>query len=125
MRYEILCKTVAAVLLITILARWRAISIAGEIDQGGVHAVIALLMAVTMVLALATVAGLWAARRWGFLVFYPFGVLFTLLFGASLIPYAAALIPADARMAGVLAVNAAVLALVALLHLRHPESRGR
>lgn len=125
MRYEILCKVIAAVILFTVLARWRAISIAGQIDQGGVHAVTALLMVMTMALALATVAGLWTARRWGFLAFYPFGVLFTILFGASLIPFVALLVPVEARVAGVIAVNAAVLVLVAVLHRLHPDHRSR
>ena len=77
-------------------------------------------MMVTLALALASVAGLWTGRRWGFLVFYPFGVLFTVLFGATLIPFVAMLIPVEARVAGVFVVNAIVLALVAIVHRKYP-----
>jgi hypothetical protein len=35
----------------------------------------------TLALALASVVGMWTARRWGFVTLKPFGMLFTVVFG--------------------------------------------
>jgi len=86
----------------------------------GMAIVIDALMLATLALTLVSVVGMWRARRWGFVAFYPFGVLFTLVFGASLIPFVPLLLPVEARVAGVFAVNGIVLVLVALVHRRHP-----
>jgi len=121
MRYRTLCKLIAAATLLSVLVRWRAFSITGaEFEHGGVATVMGALGLATFALALVSVAGMWGARVWGFVAFYPFGVLFTVVFGASLIPFVPLLLPAEARVACVIVVNSIVLALAALVHWKHP-----
>ena len=122
MVYCNLCKLVAAATLFSVLVRLRAFSLAGGFEHGGLAAVMSVLSLATFVLALASVAGLWNGRSWGFIAFYAFAILFTLLFGASLIPFVPLLLPVGARFAGVLVLNALVVALVAFLHWKY---RGR
>jgi hypothetical protein len=121
MRYRTLCKFIAAATLFSLLARWRAFSLASAFEHGSLAAVMGALTVATLVLALVSVVGMWGARTWGFVAFYPFGVLFTVVFGASLIPFVLLLCPVEARVAGVFVVNGIVLALVALVHWKHPR----
>jgi hypothetical protein len=120
MNYPTLCKLIAAAVFLSVLVRWRAFTLIGGLPVSGMSIVIDALMLATLALALAGVVGLWRTRRWGFVAFYPFAVLFTLVFGASLVPFVPVLLPAEARVAGVFAVNGILLALVALVHRRHP-----
>ena len=121
MRYLTLCKFIAAATLFSLLVRWRAFSLTGAFEHGGVAAVMGALTLATLALALVSVVGMWGARTWGFIAFYPFGVLFTVVFGASLIPFVPLLLPVEARVAGVIVVNGIALALVVLVHWKHPR----
>ena len=121
MRYRTLCKFIAAAILLSLLVRWRAFSLTGAFEHGGVAAVMGGLTLATFALALVSAVGMWGARIWGFVAFYPFGVLFTVVFGASLIPFVLLLLPVEARVAGVFVINGIVLALVALVHWKHPR----
>ena len=104
------------------MVRWRALSLAGGIEYGGAAAVMGALALITFALALTSVAGLWRARWWGVAAFYPFAALFTLVFGASLIPFVVLALPVEARVVGVFVINAIVLVLGALVHWTHAGS---
>jgi hypothetical protein len=121
MRYRSLCKFIAAATLFSLLVRWQAFSLTGAFEHGGVAAVMGALTLVTLTLALVSAVGMWGTRTWGFVAFYPFGVLFTIVFGASLIPFVLLLLPVEARVAGVFVVNGIVLALVAFVHWKRPR----
>jgi len=119
-RYRILCKVLAALTLFSILIRWPAYSFGDAFGHGHTAAVVTILMVAMFVFGLASVAGLWGARKWGLIAFYPFVVLFTVLLGASMVPFVTQLLPVDARIYGVLIMNGSLLVLVALLHWKHP-----
>lgn len=74
----------------------------------------------TVALGLLSVVGIWKARKWGFVAFYPLVVRLPVLLGMSLIPFVPSLLPVDAQFTGVIFLNAAVLLLVATLHWKHP-----
>jgi len=119
MSYKTLCRLIAVGTLLSVLVRWKAFSIAvAGIAHGGFPVVMGGLGLVMLALALASSVGMWRQRAWGFAAFYVFIVLFTFLFGASLIPFVPQLLPAGTRIVAVLAVNGIVLALVALVHWR-------
>lgn len=123
MRYETLCKLIAVATLSSVLVRWRAFSLitGSAFEHGGMAVAVSALTFAMLALALASVAGMWANRKWGFAAFYPFGVLFTFVLGSSLIPFLPLLLPVQVRIASVFVVNGIVLALVALVHWKHPR----
>lgn len=117
MSYKTLCRLIAAGTVLSVLFRWKAFSIGvAGFGQGGLPVVMGALGLVTLALALASSVGMWNARAWGFIAFYVFGVLFTFVFGASLIPFVPLLLPAGTRIVAVLVINGIVLALVAMVH---------
>ena len=116
---DILRKIVAALTLVAVLPLWRDFSFDREAASASLlHTAIALAVVITLLSGTVAVAGLWLGRRVGFYCFYLYGVLATLLLGVSLIPFLPQLIPPEARLYGVLAINVIVLAVVAVLHLK-------
>jgi hypothetical protein len=121
MRYGSVCRIIAAGILFSVLVKWQVFSFIGGIAHGGAATFAGAVALVTVALALASAAGIWGVRTWGFLAFYPFAVLFTVMYGSSLIPFVSLLFPMEARVAGVFVINGIVLALVALLHWKRPR----
>ncbi len=75
----------------------------------------------TLVLAIIAVVGLWGAYSWGFFAFYAFSVLFTIAFGASVVPFIGHLIQVDAQVVTVITLNAFVVGIVALIHWKYSK----
>ena len=120
MRYRALCRFIAAATFFSALIRWRAFLLTSHFEHGLLGTIMNVVPSVMFALALASVAGMWCARPWGFIAFYPFGVLFTIVFGASLIPFVPLFLPEEVRTTGVFVINGVVLAAVALVHWKHP-----
>lgn len=121
MRYWTLCRLIAIAILVSLALRWPAFWPADGVAIGGPTDIIAFLPPAILVLGLASAAGLWRGRPWGFLAFYPFAIAATFVLGLSLIPYLPSILPAALRAAGVLVVNGVLLVLVALLHRESPR----
>ena len=122
MRYALLCKAVAAITLVSLVVQPRALIIVPLFERGGIGSLFALMLLTILVLALISIAGLWRCRWWGFVAFYGYGVTSTLLLGSALIPFVIGLVPADARVESVIALNAVAISAVAFLHWRHGNS---
>lgn len=122
MRTSTLCKAVAVVTALSLIAQPRIIIIVPLIERGGPGTVFALMLLTILALAIIAVAGLWQCRWWGFLAFYGYGVSSTLLLGSTLIPFVIAFVPTEARVEGVVALNAVALTVVAFLHWRHGKT---
>ena len=122
MRYALLCKAVAAITLVSLVVQPRALIIVPLFERGGIGSLFALMLLTILVLALISIAGLWRCRWWGFVAFYGYGVTSTLLLGSALIPFVIGLVPADARVEAVIALNAVAISAVAFLHWRHSNS---
>lgn len=122
MPYLLFCKAVAVITLISLLVPPRALIILPLLQSGGAGIAFALLLLSVLALAIIAIAGLWRCRWWGFLAFYGYGFATTLLLGNALIPFVIALAPADARVAGVIALNAVALVAVAFLQWRYSKS---
>jgi hypothetical protein len=122
MRYALFCKAVAAITLVSLIAQPRALIIFPLIERGGAGNLFALMLLAILVLALISAVGLWRCRWWGFVAFYGYGVTSTLLLGSALIPFVIGLAPAEARVEGVIALNAIAISAVAFLHWRHSNS---
>lgn len=110
------CETLRKAIAVAILLRLA--SLIDIFDNVGVTDILGGLVLVTLVSALAATVGIWRGSAWGFLCFYVFGVLITVLFGVSLVPFVVPLLPPDIRVAGLFAWNACVLGLVAVLQWR-------
>jgi hypothetical protein len=121
MTHQTLCRIAAVATLLAVLARWRMFFLVVQLGRGGWADLVAVVSLATFALALASAAGLWRGRRWGFVAFYVFVVLFTLLFGAALIPYVTLLIPVEAQVAAVLTINGIALVAVAVLQWKRPR----
>ena len=114
--YRTLCKLIAVATLL------RALSLVGLLEHGSMATVLGLLTLATFASAVVSAVGMWGDRTWGFVTFYFFGVMFTVLFGASLIPFILLLLPVESRFAGVFVINGIVLVAVVLLHWKRPGS---
>ena len=122
MGYVIWCRTVAVITLISVIVQPRALIILPLLDRGGIGTLFALMLLAILALALISITGLWRCRWWGFLAFYGYGITSTVLLGSALIPFVTSLAPAEARVEGVIALNAIALSAVAFLHWRHSNS---
>ena len=125
MRYAILCRAVAAITLVSLVAQPRALIILPLFEHGGVGKLFALMILAVLVLAIISIAGLWRCRWWGFVAFYGYGATSTMLLGSALIPFVVGLFPAAARVESVVALNAVALAAVAFLHWQHTKQSAR
>lgn len=121
MRYRTLCRLVALAILVSLALRWPVFRPAGGLGIDGTTDIAAVLPPAILVLGLASAAGLWRGRPWGFFAFYAFAIAATIVLGVSLIPYLPSILPAALRAAGVLLVNGILLVLVALLHRESPR----
>ena len=119
MRHATLCKAVAVITLVSAAVQARALIIVPLFERGGIGTQFVLMVLVILALAMASIAGLWRPRWWGFVAFYGSAITSTLLLGSALIPFVIGLVPTDSRVEGVIALNGAVLLGVALLHWRH------
>lgn len=122
MPYATLCKAVAVVTLVSLVVQPRALIILPLFERGGIGNLFALMLLAILALALASVAGLWRCRWWGFVAFYGYSVTSTLLLGSALIPFVIGLIPTEARVESVIALNAVAMSAVAFLHWRHSKN---
>ncbi len=122
MRYAIFCKAVAVITLISFVVPPRTLIILPLLEHGGAGTAFALMLLSVLALAIIAIAGLWRCRWWGFLAFYGYGVATTLLLGSALIPFVIALAPANARVEGVIALNAVTLVAVAFLQWRYSRT---
>ena len=119
LRCGTLCKIIAGAILL------RMILLVDLFENIGVTSVFGVLTLATLVPGLASVVGLWRVQTWGFVAFYLFGVLLTVLFGVSLIPFVLLWLPMEGRVAGLFAINGIVLTLVALVHWRCRSAGSR
>ena len=122
MPYLTWCKTVAAVTLLSIIVQPRALIVLPLFERGGIGTWFALMLLSILALALVSIAGLWRCRWWGFVAYYGYGITSTVLLGSALIPFVVTLAPAEARVEGVIALNAIAMSAVAFLHWRHNKS---
>jgi len=122
MRYTTLCKAAAVITLASLLGQPQSLVILALFESGGIGNLFALMLLAVLALAVISIAGLWRCRWWGFLAFYGYGITSTVLLGSALIPFVIALVPADARVESVIALNGVALLAVALLHWQHRKS---
>ena len=122
MRYTTLCKAAAVITLASLLGQPQALVILALFESGGIGNLFALMLLAVLALAVISIAGLWRCRWWGFLAFYGYGITSTVLLGSALIPFVIALVPADARVESVIALNGVALLAVALLHWQYRKS---
>lgn len=110
------CETFRKAVAVGILLRLA--SLIDIFDNVGVTDPLGGLTLVTLVPGLAAMTGISFGRAWGFIAFYLFGLLLTVLFGISLIPFVVSLLPLDLRVAGLFVWNGIVVGLVVLLQWR-------
>ena len=85
MRHATLCKAVAVITLVSAAVQARALIIVPLFERGGIGTQFVLMVLVILALAIASIAGLWRPRWWGFVAFYGYAITSTLLLGSALI----------------------------------------
>lgn len=121
MTYQTLCRAIAILVAVAVLARWRIFWTLVNFEASAPALTTTGHVLMTLVLSIVAVLGLWGPHKWGFFAFYAFSILFTIVFGASLVPFIGHLIPMDAQVVTVITLNAFVVALVVLIHWKSPR----
>ena len=119
--YATAARVLAAIALVSLIVHGKVLSaLVSLLTNGGnmMALLLGLSGALYPVLGLLAVAGLWAARSWGFHAFYAHLILATLLLGISFIPGLPALLPPELRIWGVIAVNLLALFAASACHRR-------
>ena len=124
------CRFVSLSVLLDLGLGWRSLQlILSQLvapDFGWLAPVWMILMVAVPVCALLSIPGLWNARHWGFLAFYLYVVLSSLLFSNVSIPFASVLLSLaafEAKFAAGIALNGFALGAVAVLHWKSARNR--
>lgn len=118
------CKLLALIILASLAASWRGYAMMGHIMGQDGWVGISLILLIIFLLGLAAGVGLWRCRAWGFVAFYVYVVLATIVLGISIIPILPSLFSGEARVWPVVALNALVLIAGGVLHWRQGRRAG-